>query len=61
MFPAAFDYHRATSVDDAVATLQQPGGDARVLGGGQNHALDAALRDVRMALRDALEATAARA
>lgn len=32
----------------------------RVLGGTQNAALDAALRDVRMALRDALEATAAR-
>ncbi len=33
----------------------------RVLGGTHNAALDAALRDVRMALRDALEATAARA
>ncbi|MEA2664021.1 MAG: hypothetical protein QOI11_965 [Candidatus Eremiobacteraeota bacterium] len=32
----------------------------RVLGGTHNAALDAALRDVRMALRDALEATAAR-
>jgi uncharacterized repeat protein (TIGR01451 family) len=33
----------------------------RVLGGTQNAALDAALRDVRAALRDALEAAAARA
>ncbi len=33
----------------------------RVLAGTQNNALDAALRDVRLALRDALEAAAAKA
>jgi aerobic carbon-monoxide dehydrogenase medium subunit len=36
MFPAAFDYHRAGSVDEAVGLLQQHGGDARVLAGGQS-------------------------
>lgn len=36
MFPAAFEYHRASSVDDAAATLQQRGADARVLAGGQS-------------------------
>lgn len=36
MFPAAFEYRRADSVDEAVALLQQHGGDARVLAGGQS-------------------------
>jgi carbon-monoxide dehydrogenase medium subunit len=36
MFPAAFDYRRAGSVDEAVALLKQHGGDARVLAGGQS-------------------------
>ena len=36
MFPAAFDYHRAGSVDEAVALLKQYGGDARILAGGQS-------------------------
>ncbi|HWF51059.1 MAG TPA: xanthine dehydrogenase family protein subunit M [Solirubrobacteraceae bacterium] len=34
--PAKFEYTRATSVDDAVATLQRLGGDARVVAGGHS-------------------------
>ncbi|HWE12181.1 MAG TPA: xanthine dehydrogenase family protein subunit M [Solirubrobacteraceae bacterium] len=34
--PARFEYTRATSVDDAVATLQRLGGDARVVAGGHS-------------------------
>ncbi|HET7221291.1 MAG TPA: xanthine dehydrogenase family protein subunit M [Vicinamibacterales bacterium] len=36
MIPAAFDYIRAHSADEAVAALQQHGSDARVLAGGQS-------------------------
>lgn len=36
MFPAQFDYVRAHSGDEAFAALQQHGGDARVLAGGQS-------------------------
>ena len=36
MIPAAFEYLRAHSVDEAFAHLQQYGGDARVLAGGQS-------------------------
>lgn len=36
MIPAAFDYFRAHSTDEAVARLQQHGADARVLAGGQS-------------------------
>jgi aerobic carbon-monoxide dehydrogenase medium subunit len=36
MFPAAFDYRRADSADEAMALLQQYGGDARILAGGQS-------------------------
>jgi carbon-monoxide dehydrogenase medium subunit len=36
MFPAPFDYHRPGSVDETLALLQQHGGDARVLAGGQS-------------------------
>ena len=36
MIPAAFDYFRAHSIDEAFAHLQQHGGDARVLAGGQS-------------------------
>ena len=36
MFPAAFDYVRAHSVDEAVAALQAHGADGRVLAGGQS-------------------------
>jgi aerobic carbon-monoxide dehydrogenase medium subunit len=36
VIPAAFDYVRAHSIDEAVAHLQQHGGDARVLAGGQS-------------------------
>src|SRR2546421_9948313 len=32
--PAAFDYHSAKSVDEAIALLQQYGDDAKVLAGG---------------------------
>jgi aerobic carbon-monoxide dehydrogenase medium subunit len=34
--PAAFDYHRATSVDEAIALLQQYGDDAKLLAGGHS-------------------------
>jgi aerobic carbon-monoxide dehydrogenase medium subunit len=36
MFPAPFEYHRATSIDEALTLLAQYGGDARVLAGGQS-------------------------
>ena len=36
MIPAAFEYLRAHSVDEAFAHLQQHGGEARVLAGGQS-------------------------
>ena len=36
MFPAPFEYHRATSIDEAMALLAKHGGDARVLAGGQS-------------------------
>ena len=36
MFPAAFDYKRAHSVDEAIDLLQQYGMDGRVLAGGQS-------------------------
>ncbi len=36
MFPAAFDYVRAHSADEAFAALQKHGADARVLAGGQS-------------------------
>jgi aerobic carbon-monoxide dehydrogenase medium subunit len=36
MFPAAFDYLRAHSTEEALAHLGQRGADARVLAGGQS-------------------------
>jgi carbon-monoxide dehydrogenase medium subunit len=36
VIPAAFDYIRAQSVDEALAALQKHGSDARVLAGGQS-------------------------
>lgn len=36
MIPAAFDYVRAHSIDEALAALQQHGAEARVLAGGQS-------------------------
>lgn len=36
MIPAAFDYVRATSVDEALAALQEHGDDAKVLAGGHS-------------------------
>jgi len=36
VIPAAFDYFRAHTIDEAFAHLQQHGGDARVLAGGQS-------------------------
>jgi carbon-monoxide dehydrogenase medium subunit len=36
MFPAAFEYHRVGSIDEAVSLLREYGGDARVLAGGQS-------------------------
>ena len=35
MIPAAFDYVRPSTVDEAVAALVAGGEDAKVLGGGQ--------------------------
>lgn len=34
--PAAFDYHPATTVDEAIALLQQYGDDAKILAGGHS-------------------------
>ena len=36
MYPAAFDYHRAKSLEDAAALLSKLGEDARPLAGGQS-------------------------
>src|SRR5438045_4522066 len=36
MLPAAFSYHKATSVDDAARLLAQGGDDAKVLAGGHS-------------------------
>jgi carbon-monoxide dehydrogenase medium subunit len=36
MFPAAFEYHRPSSVQEAVALLEQSGGEAKVLAGGHS-------------------------
>jgi aerobic carbon-monoxide dehydrogenase medium subunit len=36
MFPAQFEYHRATSVKEALALLKQYGDDARILAGGHS-------------------------
>jgi aerobic carbon-monoxide dehydrogenase medium subunit len=36
VIPAAFDYHRASSVDEAVSLLTQYGDDARLLAGGHS-------------------------
>src|SRR4051794_13507702 len=36
MIPSAFDYFRATSVEEALASLQEGGEDAKILAGGQS-------------------------
>ncbi|GAC1541052.1 MAG: xanthine dehydrogenase family protein subunit M [Candidatus Velthaea sp.] len=36
MFPASFEYIAARSIDEVMAALEQHGGDARVLAGGQS-------------------------
>jgi aerobic carbon-monoxide dehydrogenase medium subunit len=36
MIPASFDYHAPTTLDDAIALLQQHGDQAKVLSGGQS-------------------------
>jgi carbon-monoxide dehydrogenase medium subunit len=36
MIPGAFDYHRPTSLDEAISLLDQSGGDAKILAGGQS-------------------------
>lgn len=36
MIPAAFDYHRPTSVGDVIALLEEYGDDARVIAGGHS-------------------------
>jgi aerobic carbon-monoxide dehydrogenase medium subunit len=36
MIPAAFEYHRATSVDDAIRLLGEHGDDAKLLAGGHS-------------------------
>ena len=36
MIPSSFDYHRPTSVDEALALLQQHGDDAKLLAGGHS-------------------------
>jgi len=36
MFPAAFEYVQAHSVDEALAALLEHGADARILAGGQS-------------------------
>jgi aerobic carbon-monoxide dehydrogenase medium subunit len=36
MYPASFDYHRPSTIDEAVALLAQHGDDAKVLAGGHS-------------------------
>jgi len=36
MFPSSFEYHRASSVKDALALLSQFGDDAKILSGGHS-------------------------
>ena len=36
MTPYAFNYHRASSVEDAIAQLQQHGDDAKLIAGGHS-------------------------
>lgn len=36
MFPAAFEYHRPASLQEAISLLQQSGGEAKVLAGGHS-------------------------
>ncbi len=36
MYPASFEYHRATSVDDALGMLQRYGGYGKILAGGHS-------------------------
>jgi carbon-monoxide dehydrogenase medium subunit len=48
--PAPFEYHRASSVDDAVEALRHGGGDAKVLAGGQSLAPLLNLRVARPSL-----------
>ena len=36
MFPVSFEYLKVHSAEEALAALQQHGGDARVLAGGQS-------------------------
>ena len=36
MYPAKFDYHRVTSLDEALSLLERLGDDAKVLAGGQS-------------------------
>ncbi|HEV8362490.1 MAG TPA: xanthine dehydrogenase family protein subunit M [Gemmatimonadaceae bacterium] len=36
MYPASFEYHRATSVDDALGMLQRYGEDAKLIAGGHS-------------------------
>ena len=36
MYPASFDYHAPTTLDEALALLEQHGDEARVLAGGQS-------------------------
>src|SRR5687768_13739948 len=36
MNPAAFEFHRATSLDDAIALLRQYGPEAKLLAGGHS-------------------------
>ena len=36
MYPSSFEYHRASSVADALAMMEQYGGDAKVLAGGHS-------------------------
>ena len=47
MKPAAFDYHAAASVADALGLLQRLGADARILAGGQSLGPMLNLRSVR--------------
>jgi len=36
MIPGAFDYHRPTSLEEAIGLLEQSGGEAKILAGGQS-------------------------
>ena len=49
--PAKFEYTRATSVDDALATLQRLGGSARIVAGGHQRPYESVQRRLMLGVK----------